>query len=135
VNRKVFQDFANTLPQMLVGWRMGDDLEVLAELPDGTISFNVLTGTASHSIAGTVSLHVAAEMQAWLQHRLSTHHIPSDALQEATLVAAIRTDRIATDRKRIVSFDFACTSCLTTTDRTYEGELHEKHSWHSRTAG
>jgi hypothetical protein len=135
LNRKVFQDFANTLPQMLVGWRMGEDLETLADLPDGTLSFDVLSGTASHSVAGALSLHVAEEMQSWLQHRLVAHRIPADTLCAATLVAEIRTDRIATDRKRIVSFDFTCSSRLVTADRTYEGRLHEKHAWHSRSAG
>jgi hypothetical protein len=30
MGRKAFKDFANTLPAMLVGWRMQEDLETLA---------------------------------------------------------------------------------------------------------
>jgi len=114
---------------------MGDDLETLAHLPDGTISIDVLGGTAVHSVVGAVPLQVAGEMQAWLQRRLADEQIPSSALLEATLSADISTDRIPTDRKRIVSLDFTCTSRLATADRTYEGELHEKHSWHTRQVG
>lgn len=47
--RKVLQDVANTLCQMVVGWRMGDDLEKIADLPDGTIVFDVLLREARHS--------------------------------------------------------------------------------------
>ena len=135
LNRKVFQDFANTLPQMLMGWRMGDDLETLADLPDGVLSFDVLRGTATHSVTGAIALRIAEEMHAWLQHRLVSLHIPPDALIAATLSADFRTDRIATDRKRIVSFDFRCSSCLRTADRIYQGQLHEAHTCHSRKGG
>ena len=130
--RKVFQDFANTLPQMLVGWRMGEDLETLANLPDGTLSIDVLSGTASHSAVPQLSLHVAKEMQAWLESRMAAFGIPSEALDAAVVIAHIRTDRVATDRKRIVSFDFDCESTLTSGLRKYVGVLAEKHVWHRR---
>jgi hypothetical protein len=133
VPRKVFQDFANTLPQMLVGWRMGDDLGTLADLPNGTLSIDILAGTASHSAALQLTLHVAKEMQAWLESRMTTFGIPSQELDAAVLVADIRTDRIATDRKRIVAFDFDCKSTLTSGPRRYVGALAEKHVWHRRT--
>ena len=130
--RKVFQDFANTLTQMLVGWRMGDDLETLANLPDGTLSIDVLSATASHSAVSQLSLHVAKEMQAWLESRMVAFGIPTEALDVAVVIAHIRTDRVATDRKRIVAFEFNCESTLTSGPRTYVGALAEKHVWHRR---
>lgn len=69
MRRKVLQDVANTLCHMLVGWRMGEDREVLSELPDGVLTFDVLLGTAEHNVAGAASLCVAGEMAAWLKHR------------------------------------------------------------------
>ena len=132
MRRKVLQDIANTLCQMVVGWRMADDLEALAELPDGQLRFNVLAGTVTHSAAGDVSLHVALELSAWLKHRLSVLRIPEDAIEKAELSADFRTDRIKTDRKRIISFDWTCTSSINTDECSYTGALSEKHAWHSR---
>lgn len=132
MRRKIIQDFANTLCQMLVGWRMGEDLEVLADLPDGTLSIDILSGSANHSVNGPIRLHVAGELQAWLQHRLSESEIEPSIVDQARVTAVIRTDRIATNRKRIVSFDFTVDSVITTADREYRGRLCEVHQWHSR---
>jgi hypothetical protein len=51
---------------MLVGWRMGEDLEVLADLSDGTLHIDVLSGSVKHSINGDINLHIAGELRAWL---------------------------------------------------------------------
>lgn len=132
MRRKILQDFANTLCQMLVGWRMGDDLEVLAELPDGTLLIDALSGVATHSLNGHVNLYVAGELQAWLQNRLSESRIDPSAIARATVEASIRTDRIATNRKRIISFDFVVNSIIVTAKREYRGALAGVHRWHSR---
>jgi hypothetical protein len=132
VRRKVIQDFANTLCQMLVGWRMADDLEVLASLPDGRLSVDVLSGSAGHSVQGELSLHIALELQAWLADRLSAFKIPAEALRAAVVLADIRTDRIATNRKRVISFEFSVESTITVEGREYRGRLVEAHQWHQR---
>jgi hypothetical protein len=134
VRRKILQDFANTLCQMLVGWRMGDDLEALAALPDGTLTIDVLSGTACHSSEAVLELHVTDELQAWLLHRLTASRIEPSAVCHAVVMADIRTDRIATNRKRIISFDFAVEAVIRTSEREYRGELHEVHKWHTRVA-
>jgi hypothetical protein len=132
MRRKFLQDIANTLCQMLVGWRMGDDLETFAQLPDGTLEVDCLKGTAHHSVSGPVSMLVASELTAWLGHRLEVHRFPSAELRTATVTARIRTDRIATNRKRVVSFDFAVESRVATTSHEYLGALTETHAWHTR---
>lgn len=132
MRRKIIQDFANTLCQMLVGWRMTEDFEVLAELPDGTLTIDALTGAGSHDVIGPLDLHIAGELQAWLLHRLGISGIPVESISSAIVVARVRTDRVATVRKRVVSFDFAVQSTISTGDHRYEGQLHETHHWHSR---
>lgn len=132
VRRKVFQDFANTLPAMLVGWRMQQDLEVLSSLPNGRLTIDVLQGTASHSSGEPVSLWIAGELQAWLTSRMEQVQTPLESLDSATIAADITTDRISTNRKRIVSFDFNCQSSLTSGSDTYLGSLVERHIWHNR---
>jgi hypothetical protein len=104
MRRKVLQDVANALCHISAGSR-SDDLEVLSELPDGTLTFDVLLGSVEHNLKDALSLHIAGEMAAWLKHRLESLNIPIAALVAATVRAEFRTDRIQTDRKRIVSFD------------------------------
>jgi hypothetical protein len=132
MRRKVIQNYADVLCHMAIGWRMEDDLEKLAELLDGSIEVNILTGRALHSQAGDLSLRIAGEMQAWLKQRLSVDRIPEDAVVRAEIRLDVRTDRIRTDKKRIVSFDWDCHSILATDERTYESQLAEAHTWHRR---
>jgi hypothetical protein len=132
MRRKVLQDIANTLCDMLVGWRMGEDLETLAQLPDGTLTFDVLRGKVVHSTNGELALHVAGELAAWLEHRLETLNVPKGEILAARLTAQFATDRIKTNRKRIVSFDWKCEGSVETDEKVYVGHLKEKHQWHTR---
>lgn len=134
MRRKVLQDYANTFCQMLVGWRMGDDLETLSELPDGELFINALTGEATHSVAGPLQLWVAGEIQAWFKHRLEVSGIPTAEIHRASITANINTSRIATNRKKVVSFDFTIASRIETSDAAYAGSLKETHQWHQRAA-
>ncbi len=132
MKRKTLQDVANTRPDMLVAWRMAEDLDRLSDLPDGTLRIDLLRETAEHSEAGPITLHVVAELTAWLRDRLTALEIPLTELTQANLDTEIRTNRITTDRKRIVSFDLTCQSRLVTLQRTYEATLQERHVWHRR---
>ena len=133
MRRKVLQDVANALCHMSAGLR-SDDLEVLSDLPDGALTIELLLGTAEHDVKGALSLQIAGEMAAWLKHRLESLNIPMAALVASTVRAEFRTDRVLTDRKRIVSFDWKCESSVTTDEKTYVGRLVEKHQWHTRKA-
>ena len=126
------QDITNVLCHMVVGWRMGDDYETIAELPDGRLSFNLLIGSVVHSNGTSPSLWIAGELHAWLGARLAKENIPIAELQAASLDVDFRTDRIKTDKKKIVSFDFECHSVLETSEKKYEGKLVERHTWHQR---
>jgi hypothetical protein len=133
MRRKVIQHYADMLCHMAIGWRMGDDLEILSELPDGTIHINLLTGVATHSVANEINLWIAGEMRAWLRNRFATDKIPEQQILRAEVCLSSKTDRISTDRKRIVSFDWHCSSLISTDEKTYEGQLNEGHTWHNRT--
>lgn len=111
---------------------MGDDYEIIADLPDGRLSFNLLTGSVTHSGGTSPSLWIAGELHAWLSARLVKEGIPVVELQTASLDVDFRTDRIATDKKKIVSFDFQCHSVLETSEKKYEGKLVERHTYHQR---
>lgn len=132
MKRKVFQHYADVLCHMAIGWRMGDDLELLSDLPSGTIHYNILEGRSAHDVHGEIDLRIASEMKAWLLERLSKDRIPVEAIQTATLEVGMNTDRIKTDKKRVVSFEWQCRSVIATAEKTYRGELTDRHVWHSR---
>ena len=132
MRRKKINHYADVICRMFMGWRMGDDLEALAGLPDGKIHVNLLTGTAEHSEAGPLNLHVAAEIQAWLRQECEKDGIDYSALKAADLWVDIDTSKIATNRKRIVCFDFDAISRLTTDEATYSAHVSETHRWHTR---
>jgi hypothetical protein len=114
---------------MFVGWRMAEDLEILAELPDGTLEIDVLTETVRHSSGSPPRLHVAGELAAWLGNRLGEARLSLTKLTKAHLMVVIHTERSATARKRLIAFDFACTCTVIGYDRTYVGNLVETHTW------
>lgn len=134
MRRKVLQDIANTLCQMVVGWRMGDDYERIADMPDGTLVFDLLAAKVDHNLVEAPQLWIAGELNAWLLSRLVVEHIPVEAIVSASLVVEYKTDRIKTNRKKIVSFDFVCRSTIETSDKNYTGNLIERHAYHQRVA-
>ncbi len=56
MRRKKLQHYANTVCHMFVGWRMGNDLETLSELPSGKIKVDLLSGSAIHDQVGNIDL-------------------------------------------------------------------------------
>jgi hypothetical protein len=132
VGRKVLQDIANALPQMVVGRLMHEDLDKFAEMVNARITIDVLGRSARDEESEPVSLRIVDELAAWLAHRMVVENIPLEIVSAVSLRLDVRSDRIATDRKRIVLFDFECKCTLRTADRTYEGSLKEKHRWHQR---
>ena len=132
MGRKVLQDIANTLPQMVVGWRMYEDLEKFADMANATVTMDVLRKVAVKDDSEPLSLHIVDELAAWLAHRLAVENVSADSVSAVTLCLDVRSDRVATDHKRIVLFDFDCRCSVATPDRIYEGRLKEKHRWHQR---
>jgi hypothetical protein len=118
---------------MVVGWRIGEDVEKIANLPDGKIVFDILSGTATHSSGVDPDLWVAKELQVWFEARLKALNVPVTEVEAATLEVAVMTDRIKTTRKSLVSFDFECHSSVVTANKNYLGNLVEKHTYHNRT--
>ena len=132
MRRKVLQDIANTLCQMFVGWRLGEDYEKLADLPDGTLQVNLLLKQNYHSSGVDLIFWITTELAAWFRERLIVHGIPLSEIQKCSLAVTYTTNRIKTDRKKIISFDFSCISIIKTDEVEYNGALVEKHSYHQR---
>ncbi len=117
---------------MFVGWRMADDLEILSELPDGTLNLDLLTGQVTHSIEGCLNLHIAKEIQTWLEEQGNKEGIDISQLLIASLEVRIDTSKVATNKKRVVMFTFFCKSLLKTNEVEYASELNDMSTWHNR---
>ena len=113
---------------------MQQDLEALACLPDGTLSLNCLSGTATHSSVGELDLYIAKEIQAWLGHQRQKDGINLCDLKDANLLVQIKTDTIKTNRKKIICFSFDCKCDIQMADRNYSANVSETHRWHERIA-
>lgn len=131
MRRKIIQNYVDVLCQMAIGWRLTDDLETLAELPDGVIEIDLRALTAVHSTTGKVDLCLTGELAAWLRGRFATDRIQEDQILRAELRLKSTTDRIKTDKKRIVSFDWVCHSLIATERMLYESDL-KAHRWYDR---
>jgi hypothetical protein len=132
MGRKILQDVANTLPNMLVARMHLDDLETLALLPDGTLSLDLLSLAAHHSLGGVIELKFVEKIAAWLKTRLIKNRILVSDLSKAELVVVIRTDKILTDRTRIIAFDLSITCAVGLLEGRIKTSIGSGRIWYDR---
>lgn len=127
MRRKILQDLANTLPQMLVGWRMGDDAAAFARLGSGQLTVDVNAGKATFN-QQPVELWIAGELRAWFFERLEKSHLNPAHLQ-TTMIADLVATPVPGKRKRGTTFDWDITCNIQTDEITYVGKKKESHTW------
>ena len=125
---KVLQDHAHVFCQMFMGWRMADDLDLFARLPEGRLVINVLDSTAEHSEVGRIDARIAHEIHAWFLHRLDQHRIPLEEIKAAGLLVHVK-NTVRTMHKMRIAFDWTCDATIATKDREYSAHLAEPHTW------
>ncbi|MFK7927730.1 MAG: hypothetical protein AB8H79_06060 [Myxococcota bacterium] len=123
MRRKLFNHYADTLPKMLVGWRMGTDLNTLAALPDGVVQIDVLRGEA-RSEGKPVELWIAGELQAWLAQSLIENGLAEDVFDAAVLKASI-TKTVG----KGVELRWSIHTELRSGPDVYRSELTDVHRW------
>jgi len=128
MGHKVLQDHAHVFCQMFMGWRMADDLDVFAKLPEGRLLINVLDSTTEHSEVGRIGVRIAHEIHAWFLHRLNQHRIPLEDIKAAWLLVHIK-NTVPTKHKIGITFDWSCDATIVTKDREYSARLAEPHTW------
>jgi hypothetical protein len=127
-----FDRLVRAVAHLAAAWRDYADLEILAGLPDGSVTVDVVAGTARHGSAGPIPLRLAAELKTALEERLARKGIASGEIQAAELVLRIDTGAILTDRARIVHFDFELEARLWAVGKEYRALRREDHIWHDR---
>ena len=123
MRRKFFQDLANTLPEMLMGWRMGEDLAAILDLADSIIHFDLIEGRATCGDSA-IDLWVAGELATWLRDTLEKRGVPN-AFDEAVLRADVRKEGLG-----VVSLIWEIESELRSGQDVYRGRARDVHRWH-----
>ena len=108
---------------------MADDLDQFRELGSGLLSVDVLAGSARFDGEPIPAPHIAGELQAWFQHRLAEHQIPTDAITHAWIEADVSVRSASHGRRDSTCLTWSCRSTIQTDDGKYEGELGEEHVW------
>lgn len=129
MGHKILQDHAHTICQMFVGWRMSQDLELFATIPEGTLVIDVLHGSCTHESLGPIDTYIAGEISAWFLHRMVIHQIAGSDILQATLTVQLNRIPPTSERHRGVTFDWHCDGLIRTVDRDYRSQLHEPHTW------
>ncbi|MFD2178574.1 hypothetical protein [Veronia pacifica] len=132
MRRKRLNHYVDVIPKIFAGWRMGDDLEALSELPNGVIDIDILKGSATHSLVGNIELWIAVEISQWLKESAARDNIDLSHLTEAYLTVKIDTDKVKTHKNKVVMFHFDLSSRIVTSSKVYASTVTEMTRWHSR---
>ena len=136
---------AKVLPHMFARWRDWEDFEVLAGLPDGTLTIDALSGQATHAAAfpgaagaaeaKPIRLRIAREIESGFREQRVRKEIQASRIREAVLRIRLDSSQVKTDRNRIVHFDFHIASRIHAEAGVFEASQTEEHVWHDRSDG
>ncbi len=125
---------ATAVCQMATSERICGSFEVLADLPDGDLSLNLVTGDCVHSGIGSLQLPIGPELASWFRGRLANLQIPGDDIESAALAITYSTDRVPTERERILLVDLEAKSQIIIAGRSYQGAARNSVWCHRRNA-
>ncbi|MGF1723217.1 hypothetical protein [Photobacterium nomapromontoriensis] len=132
MRRKRLNHYSDVLCKMFVGWRMGDDLEALSELPNGVLVLDLINASATHSEVGQLRLWISGELSEWLKQTALKENIDISKLNSVTLSVYIDTDKVKTHKKKVVMFHFDYRTEIMTNSKKYVDCLNEVSRWHTR---
>jgi len=132
MQRGLLQDFANTLCQMVPGAISAQDYEQLAARPDGEVLLNLRDRSAQHNCGQSLELEAVARLSKWLSDRLLAEQLPLTDLTKAEIEIHYKTDRVRTNREKLVSFDVQSASTLEASGQKVQGVPGTRHVYHER---
>jgi hypothetical protein len=135
MSRAVLSHIASAMAHMVVSRMSKEDYEALSQIPDGTLTIDLLRLSAHHTEAGAISLDAAAKLAAWLKDRLATTRLALSDLTKAELQIVIRTDRAPADRGRLIPFDFSSTGAFATRYKPSVSKPARALRWYTRGVG
>lgn len=130
MRRKIIQDFANTLCQILVGWRSGEDINTIGSLGDGIIKINLLNETFTHNHKEVKGLKIVGELKYWLVDQLKKYNIKLNDL-ESVLITSNTTIKKENKKNKAtkIQLNWNIICSIKTNEKEYLGKLAETHQW------
>ncbi len=135
MSRKTLADLANTMPHMVASRIDRDDLEALMTRPDGVVTVDLLAARAEHANGDVLQLALVARLVDWLKERLAKAGLAPLDLSKAELSIAIRTNRVPTDRRKTVPFEFTSTASFATGAKAHTSKPTFALRWYDRQTG
>ena len=133
VKAKAIRDLASSMARMAVSGRIADSLEALCSLSDGTLNIDLVAGSSPLIEGREVEMPIGPRLTHWFGERLAALEIPPASIEAATLELSHSTQRIPTDRSKIVAFDLEAVVCIASGGRRLVGEARGMQ-WHKRDA-
>ena len=118
---KVVRSIVNSLSQMCCSARINTTLELLSDLPDGTVEVDLQGASCRHSGIGDLKLPLVEDFRTWLVLGLEDAGLSLGLLQQAQLSLQYCTNRVPTDRTRILLFDLHARCQIKLQNRLIEG--------------
>ena len=132
MRRKALAGLATNLAQMLPATFSPRDLETLVSLPNGELEIDILGSRATRNSLALSDLDVTAALLTWLKTNLAQLDIPLPAITCASVAAHYRTDRVPTNREKLVLLDWKCQGRIATLEREYTGNVVFGDQWYTR---
>ena len=144
MHRKRLQHVADTMCQMLCGWRFNVSKPNLLNLGSGTLEIDAITGHCDFQGKRIGQLTIAEEIRAWLQQDLATNKIPILVLTGAHLAVKLSfsvvpwnepTREIFYSDGKVVRTEkmnrcvMECDSNVITDEAAYRSKLMEVQEW------
>ena len=134
MRRKVLQHIANMFPQRFLDLPEGGDLGVFARYVQGTVMFDLLTGTSHVDGIDDPEMTVPHVYRAWLLRELERHRIDEAMLRSVVLsvdftATRIRVRDLGVYRIGEACFAFDCVCTVATDTRTYTGARAGEKEW------
>jgi hypothetical protein len=132
MQRGLLQDLANTLCQMVPGAISPQDYEQLAARPDGEVLVNLRDRSAQHNCGQSLELEAVGRLSQWLSARLLAEQLSLTELTRAEIEIHYKTDRVRTNREKLVSFDVQSASTIEASGQKVSGIPASRHVYHER---
>jgi hypothetical protein len=136
---KRLKHHAQNLGQMFCGWELMFDYKRLAELENGNLFLNVLTGECFHNGNKIEPLKIVTGLRKWLVADLEANKLNINQIECAELSVQFSTIRLKGQKIKKQSWadptpyfvycTLQCNSRIKTQDREFSSSYHDEEEW------
>ncbi|MCA9647551.1 MAG: hypothetical protein KC492_42975 [Myxococcales bacterium] len=131
---KNLKSLSRALADIAASSRAAQSLGPLASSPNATLDFDLLASRTIHSGLGPLELPLTTDLRGWLFAHVHEAGLAADDLESAIVSLRVRTDRVPTDRARVVLFEFSSSCTLRARSRSFQSSSGPNLVWHDQPA-